>query len=124
MLTAETNKQLIRETEENDYEKVKELVMGNEYLALLWGAEYRTEERLEQLIKDIYMRPGSYCVIDKQNGNFCGSISYMIDDNEGELSVRMMEEMDVKEIMNLFAELLGKNSKERHKNFTIQYTFE
>ena len=48
MLTAETNKYLIRETEENDYEKVKELVMGNEYLALLWGAEYRTEERLEQ----------------------------------------------------------------------------
>lgn len=124
MLTAETNKYLVRHTKESDFDKIKELVKGNEYLSLLWSADFRTEERLDQLIKDIYMRQGSYCVVDKQSGNFCGNISFLNDDNEGELSVRMMDEMDLKEIMNLFADVLEKNSREGHKNFTIQYTFE
>ena len=124
MYIAETNKYCVRPIEEKDFEDVRNLLKTNEYLGLLWSTDVMPEDKLDEFVRRIYMRQGTYCVMDKETNAFCGYISLLTNEFDGELSVRMMGDMDVSEIMGMFGKVLENHVPAKHKNLTIQYSFE
>lgn len=125
MREIKTEKYVIRNMSEKDFEDVKELLKENEYLGRLWSAELLPDDRLDELIRGLYInRDSSYGIIEKQTGIFCGYMSINVNEHEGELSVRMRDNVDMSEVMELFGEVLKSIAPADQKNLTIQYCFE
>ena len=73
MYHIETEKYTIRRICESDCEDVKRLLMENKYLSILWSSSLLSEERLEELIRNLYLNnETSYCVVNRKSGQFCG----------------------------------------------------
>ncbi len=71
------------------------------------------------------MNKDSYCVINKDTGAFCGFVSMTSEDDEGEFSVRMEENVDIDDVMEIFGEMLKKVApSDGETNLTVQYCFE
>lgn len=125
MREIQTEKYIIRNVSENDFEDVKALLKENEYLGRLWSAELLPDDRLDELIRNLYInRDSSYGIIECQTGIFCGYMSINANEQEGELSVRMRENVDMSEVMGLFGEVMKSIAPAEKKNLTIQYCFE
>lgn len=121
----ETEKYIVRPTSEKDFEDLKILLMENKYLSMLWSVSVLPEERLDELVRNLYIKlDNNYSVIDKQTDSFCGHMSIMQDEREGELSVRMREDVDMCEVLELFGKVLKNIDPAEQKNLTIQYCFE
>lgn len=119
MKRIETEKYYIRKIDEKDFEDVKTILLENEYLNRLWKLSLMSEESFDDFISNCYIKLEDECIIDKETGIFCGIISYREDSSEGELSVRMLDGMDLDEVMKLFAVILKNNDKKGRKNLTI-----
>lgn len=125
MYNVESKKYVTRLLVEDDFQDVKNLIKKNKYLGILWNTNAVSEEHLDELIRAVYIKNDSYCVVDKQTGKFCGFISMTHEDNEGELSVRMEEHVDMDEVMELFGEMIKRVAPtDGETNLTIQYCFE
>lgn len=125
MYNVESKKYKIRLVVEDDLEDIIALIKKNKYLGILWNAHVLPEERLVETIQYVYMRDDSYCVIDKKTETLFGFISMTSDDNEGEFSVRMTDNADMDEVMELFGEMIKKVAPSNGEtNLTIQYCFE
>ena len=125
MYHIETEKYIIRRICEGDIEEVKVLLMENKYLSILWSSSLLSEERLEELIRNMYLNnETSYCVVNRKTGQFCGYMEIRPEDEEGELSIRLKEDADMYEIIELFGKVLKDIGSENKKNLTIQYSFE
>lgn len=125
MREIKAEKYVIRNMSEKDFEDVKELLKENEYLGRLWSAELLPDDRLDELIRGLYInRDSSYGIIEKQTGSFYGYMSINANEHEGELSVRMRDNVDMSEVMELFGEVLKSIAPADQKNLTIQYCFE
>lgn len=125
MISVETGKYCVRKTTEQDFEELKDLLKENAYLSLLWRVPFLDEERLNDLVESLYIKsPYNYGIIDKKTNRLCGHLSFIQDDREGELSVRMRESVDICEIMAVFGKVLDNIKLSGQKNITIQYTYE
>ena len=125
MNNIETEKYIIRQINENDMEDLKALLKENKYLAMLWTAPRMTEEDIEYIIKSVYITgKDNYCIIDKQSGKFCGYMSAMSGETDGELSVRLRDDTDMGDVIHLFGMVLKDVGPLHQKNLTIQYNFE
>lgn len=125
MVNIETKKYYVRKTTEQDFEEIKLLLKENEYLSLLWSVPVLDEERINDLVESLYIKsPYNYGIIDKETERLCGHLSFIQDDREGELSVRMKESVDMCEIMAIFGEILNRIKISGQKNLTIQYSFD
>ena len=123
--SVESEKYVVRRINENDFEDVKALLKENEYLGRLWSVPLLSEGHLDDLIRNLYIKPeNGYAVIDKRTEKFNGYMSIMQDDYEGELSVRMRENVDMYEVLELFGKVLKGIGPAGQKNLTIQYSFE
>ena len=125
MVNIETKKYYVRKTTEQDFEEIKLLLKENEYLSLLWSVPVLDEERINDLVESLYIKsPYNYGIIDKQTQRLCGHLSFIQDEREGELSVRMKESADMCEVMAIFGEILNGIKISGQKNLTIQYSFD
>lgn len=125
MYHIETEKYFVRKTTEQDIEDLKELLKENEYLSLLWSVPLLDEERIKELVECLYIKsPYNYGIINKETERLCGHLSFIQDDNEGELSVRMKESADMCVIMSIFGKVLNEIKINGQKNRTIQYSFD
>ncbi len=125
MNNIETEKYIIRQINEGDMEDLKALLKENKYLAKLWIAPMMTEEHIEDIIKSVYiMGKDNYCIIDKQSGKFCGYMSAMSGETDGELSIRLCDDIDMSDVIQVFGMVLKDVGPVHQKNLTIQYNFE
>lgn len=125
MVNIKTKKYYVRKTTEQDFEEIKLLLKENEYLSLLWSVPVLDEERINDLVESLYIKsPYNYGIIDKETERLCGHLSFIQDDREGELSIRMKESVDMCEIMAIFGEILNRIKISGQKNLTIQYSFD
>ena len=124
MERVETKNYYVRRVEDADFEKMKELLLENEYLNKLWHASLRSESDLIDFISNFYIKLETYCIVEKETEKFCGIISSSENDNEGELSVRMMDGINLDEILSIFSSMLKTNMPQGQKNLTIEYSFE
>lgn len=122
-LCVESEKYLVREMNENDFDDTKILLQENEYLNMIWGIPYRSQDRLDEFIKHIFMM-NAYCVIEKDSGAFCGYMSIMTKNKEGEISVRMRNGVDMYEVLGILGKVLKQVGPVEQKNFSMQYCFE
>ena len=53
-LYVESEKYIIRAMNEKDFDDVKVLLQENEYLNMIWGIPYRSQERLDEL-SNVYL---------------------------------------------------------------------
>lgn len=121
----ETEKYIVRNLCENDFEDVKALLKENEYLGMLWSTEMLPEDRLDELVRRLYInRDNGYSVVNKKTGEFLGHMSITKNEREGELSVRMKQSVDMYEVVELFGKILKLIGPAEQKNLTIQYCFE
>lgn len=125
MCIIETEKYFVRKTTEEDMRDLKELLKENEYLSLLWGIPFLDEERVNSLVENLYIKmPHNYGIIDKESERLQGYLSFIRNDREGELSVRMKKSSDMCEVMMILSKILNEIKISEKKNLTIQYTFE
>lgn len=125
MISIETEKYCVRKTTEQDLEELIDLLKENAYLSLLWSVSLLDEERLNDLVKSLYInQPFNYGIIDKETHRLCGHLSFIKDDREGEFSVRMKESADMCEVMTIFGRILNDIKVNGQKNLTIQYSFD
>ncbi|MEE1526814.1 MAG: hypothetical protein U0K31_04240 [Blautia sp.] len=125
MVNIETKKYYVRKTTEQDFEEIKLLLKENEYLSLLWSVPVLDEGRINDLVESLYIKsPHNYGIIDKETERLCGHLSFIQDDREGELSVRMKESADMCAVMEIFGKILNEIRTNGQKNLTIQYSFD
>lgn len=125
MVNIKTKKYYVRKTTEQDFEEIKLLLKENEYLSLLWSVPVLDEKRINDLVESLYIKsPYNYGIIDKETERLCGNLSFIQDDREGELSVRMKESADMCEVMAICGEILNGIKTSGQKNLTIQYSFD
>ena len=122
-LYVESEKYIIREMNEKDFDDVKVLLQENEYLNMIWGIPYRSQERLDEFIKCIFM-VNAYCVMEKKSGVFCGYMSIMTENKGGEISVRMRNNVNLYEVLEILGWVLKQIGPTEQKNFSMQYCFE
>ena len=123
--SVESEKYLIRNITESDFDDMKSLLKENEYLGMLWSAELLPDDRLDDLVRRLYINmDNSYAVVEKYSNKFCGHMSILVSDREGELSVRMRENVDMFEVLGLFGKVLKDVGPTEQKNLTVQYCFE
>lgn len=121
----ESEKYFIRTVTESDFEDMKALLKENEYLGMLWSAELLPDDKLDDLVKRLYINmENNYVVIEKSSNKFLGHMSILVSEQEGELSVRMRENVDMFEVLGLFGKVIKEVGPAEQKNFTIQYCFE
>lgn len=121
----ESEKYYIRTVTESDFEDMKALLKENEYLGMLWSAELLLNDKLDDLVKRLYINmENNYVVIEKSGNKFLGHMSILVSEQEGELSVRMRENVDMFEVLGLFGKVIKEVGPEEQKNLTIQYCFE
>ncbi len=125
MYEIETKRYRTRLVREEDFEAVKALIKKNKYIGKLWNVEALSEECKADIVRSVYMNKDSYCVVDKETGAFCGFVSMTFEDDEGEFSVRMEENVSLDDVMEIFGEMLKKVApSDRETNLTVQYCFE
>lgn len=125
MYHIETEKYIIRRICEGDIEEVKVLLMENKYLRILWSSSLLSDERLEELIRNLYLNnETSYCVVNRKTDQFYGYMEIRPENKEGEFSIRLKEDADMYEIIELFGKVLKGIGNENQKNLTIQYSFD
>lgn len=121
----ESEKYIIRPVEEKDFEDIKVLLKENEYLGMLWSVPLLSEDRLDDLVRSLYIvMDRNYCVVDKTTNEFCGHMSILHEGREGEFSVRMRKHVDMYEVVELFGKVLKQIGPVEEKNLTMQYSFE
>ncbi len=121
----ESEKYYIRTVTESDFEDMKALLKENEYLGMLWSAELLPDDKLDDLVKRLYINmENNYVVIEKSGNKFLGHMSILVSEQEGELSVRMRENVDMFEVLGLFGKVIKEVGPAEQKNLTIQYCFE
>lgn len=121
----ESEKYFIRTVTESDFEDMKALLKENEYLGMLWSAELLPDDKLDDLVKRLYINmENNYVVIEKSSNKFLGHMSILVSEQEGELSVRMRENVDMFEVLGLFGKVIKEVGPAEQKNLTIQYCFE
>ena len=121
----ESEKYYIRTVTESDFEDMKALLKENEYLGMLWSAELLPDDKLDDLVKRLYINmENNYVVIEKSGNKFLGHMSILVSEQEGELSVRMRENVDIFEVLGLFGKVIKEVGPAEQKNLTIQYCFE
>lgn len=121
----ESEKYFIRTITESDFEDMKALLKENEYLGTLWSVELLPDDKLDDLVKRLYINmENNYVVIEKSSNKFLGNMSILVNEQEGELSVRMRENVDMFEVLGLFGKVIKEVGTTEQKNLTIQYCFE
>lgn len=121
----ESEKYFVRNANESDFEDMKALLKENEHLGMLWSADILPDDKLDDLVRRLYINlENSYVVINKNSNEFLGHMSILVSDREGELSVRLREKVDMFEVLVLFGEVLKDVGPRANKNLTIQYSFE
>lgn len=117
---------VIRPIEENDKEQVKLLVKENRFLKKLWNSE-PLKDIADSVIERVFLDPKSiYGIISKETNKFCGymEISPEKDCDEGELSIRLLDEADMCEVMKILGGVFEVLGYKEAKNITIEYSFE
>lgn len=119
---------ILRDVVEGDFEQLKQMLLKNSYLKMLWNLPELSDGTADDIIKSVYMKQSeddsekAYCIEDKETSEFIGYLSIcMDDDSEGELSIRLVEEADLQEIMGLFGKLLSQRIGGRQSNLTMQF---
>ncbi len=125
MNNIETENYKLRALTDDDFEDVKAVVKKSKFLGKLWDVDFLSDEMLDNLVKDIFIANDNFGVINKQTGELYGIASITNEDNEGELSVRMKENVSMDEVVGIFAGMLKKVAPtEGGTNLTIEYSFE
>ena len=103
MYHIETEKYIIRRICESDCIDVKFLLLENKYLSMIWHSGLFSEEYLEQLIRRLYLNnETTYSVIERQTNQFCGYVEIQPEREDGVLTIRLKEDADLYEIIELF----------------------
>lgn len=125
MLNAESANYKIRPLVDSDFEEVKAIIKSSKYMGRLWDVEFLSENNLDDIVRDVFISEGCYAVLDKKTESFCGYLSSSYEDGEGELAVRMKEDVGIDEVMELFGKILKENAPTvGNTNLTIQYSYE
>lgn len=120
-------KYVIRPIEDGDKEQVTNLIRENKYMKRLWHLENRGGV-VDSVIQSVYMESdSSYCIVSKETGTFCGYMEISPAKNpgeEGELAIRLLDEVDMCEIMKILGDVFKEIGHGSEKSITIQYTFD
>jgi hypothetical protein len=85
-------------------------------------------ELMDSVIQRVYVDlDSSYCIVSKETGSFCGYMEISLEDSmdeEGELSIRLIDEADMYEIMQILGDVFKRIGHEEAKSLTIQYSFD
>jgi hypothetical protein len=118
------SKYYMRKVNESDLEDIKAILKENEYLSMLWSAELLPNDKLDELVRRVYINGEDNYILVGKDDKIAGCFNILHSDKEGELSVRTKENMDIPDIMELFGETLNEIAPTEHKNLTIQYCFD
>lgn len=109
----------------SDFNDVKSIIKGSKYMGRLWKVPFLSEENLDDIVREVFITDGCYAVIDKNTEAFCGYLSTSYEDGEGELAVRMKDDVGIDEVMELFGKIIKDNAPTGGStNLTIQYSYE
>ena len=98
----------------------------NKFFNKIWSSKF-IDEMDESIFESVFIESGgSYCVISKISGEFSGyiEISPQKDGDEGELSVRLSDSTNMKEVIELFGSVFEKIGYKEAKNLTLEYYFD
>ena len=122
----ENEKFVIRPIEEKDKEQAKALLKENKYLKRLWSLD-KMKDIAGSVIESVFMDSDStYCIFLKESDEFCGymEINPEKDSDEGELSIRLLDNADMCEVMKILGDVFKELGYKEAKNITIQYEFD
>jgi hypothetical protein len=124
----ENEKYGIRPIEENDKEQVKNLIKNNRFMGSFWTRDESMTELVDTVVQNVYINAdSSFSIISKETGNLCGHIEISPengDEEEGELSISLLDTTEMDEIMQIIAEVFKKKGHAKAKSITIQYEIE
>ena len=81
----------------------------------------------DSVIESVFMDSDStYCIFLKESDEFCGymEINPEKDSDEGELSIRLLDNADMYEVMKILGDVFKELGYKEAKNITIQYEFD
>ena len=123
----ENEKYIIRPIEDGDKEQVKNLIRENRFMKKLWERE-SMGDLVDSVIQSVYVESdSSYCIVSKDTGAFCGYMEISpekSEDDEGELSIRLLDNVNMYEIMKILGDVFKEIGHEDTKSLTIQYMFD
>ena len=91
----------------------------------MWNIIDFSEERADEVMRKVFIKPNTYIIEDKQSGVFSGYLSLFVDVNgQGEFALRLRQETDIQEAVGFLGNIMANHIKAEQKSLTMQFNLE